>query len=632
MNSTILQSGQLCPVCDICNAKLPGPAQAESHYASRRHMNNLRLLQKELTQSTSSSSIQEPLDPRATMSDFEIPPVFQKPINASDGPFEIFDCDLCNLQMTKMELSKHVKEFPHCNLIALKTNLLNKGIDKPFYSLNNIKKSIHCTLCKIDMFSDQDCQMHFNGKNHLKNFNTWCHAQNSLKPAVSQLDLKNSNCGLNSINADNKYYTRAEHKRPENVSSVPSSENFKCYLCKMSIVRSKKNEHVKNFPHADLSVIRTQLIKMEKNAIKCNLCNAIMQTSQVVKSHFEGKGHVKNFNSWYAQQPVEDLCSRSKNKWYYCQVCSLNLDGTSDAANHYEGRSHLKRVAETNPNFDNLKLEGFVANLTQGNVVQNDLNLEETAKVKPPELFLRTQIFNEIEKLVQTLYFSKKVPYEVSLHHLKKINRDVEDIVKKHQKTNIHSSSEISDDKFVSSEGNDSTVENGFFVIESQDKSVETADNNEETSLNERNPEVIIDDPETVPEMLKIVNKEESCDKSISSEVNDATVEDEFLLLELRKQSSETANNSEKVPLDEKQTKAIIDDLETVPEIQRIVEIEKSRFKEDTCNLEVEILVEVEELLRQIEDPQAPFREILKYLKSFNEVLEDLSVLEREIL
>ncbi|XP_066138709.1 zinc finger protein 385B-like isoform X2 [Euwallacea fornicatus] len=707
MASTLFQSIQKDSECNICNAKLPGPSQAESHYTSARHMNNLLLYKKKIAQLASNSQHPKTLNSRTTMNTFDIPTVFQKPINVSNQYLNKFYCNLCNLKIpTMMEEAKHVKEFPHCSLVAMKTNLLNKGIDKEFYSLNSNKKSIHCILCNIDMSSDQDCNLHFNGNKHLKNFNIWCsdqQIQNFPKPAVNLLDSKNNNLNSHSIGA-NEHKNGAGQQRSKSVSSNLSSEIVNCHICKMSIVKSAKNEHMNNFPHIDLAAVKTQLLKMginktfcsyskERKTIKCTLCDVIMQDSQTVKSHFGGKGHVMKFNSWCAQQPVENL--QHANNWFHCNICTYDLDGTSDAVRHYEGKSHLKvakTLTQTKPNFDHLKLEGFVANLAQGNGVQNKLNVEETAKVTLPKLSLKTQIFNELEKLIQTLYFSKKVPYEVSLQHLKKINRDIEDIVKKHhQKKNIRSNCDISCEKSVYSEVKNRTIENEFFLTELKERSLEIANNSEEILLDEKQPETVInntktisemprivtsekfhdkslpsgvndstvqdfflidsqnqssetannsedtpldgeqaktviDDLETVPELLRVIKREGSCDKSIPLDVIDSTVKDKFLLLELKKQSFETANNSKETSLDEKQSET-----KTIPEILRIVEIAKSQIKQDTSNLEVEILTEIEELLKQIDDPKAPFREILKYLKTFNEVLEGFSVLEKEI-
>lgn len=59
--------------------------------------------------------------------------------------------------------------------------------------------------------------------------------------------------------------------------------------------------------------------------------------------------------------------------------------------------------------------------------MQEEQTKEASSPVSKSEA-IEAQLFQQVEKLVQTLYFSKTVPFDVALVYLKKINTEVAEL------------------------------------------------------------------------------------------------------------------------------------------------------------------------------------------------------------
>ncbi|XP_066244947.1 uncharacterized protein [Euwallacea similis] len=136
------------------------------------------------------------------------------------------------------------------------------------------------------------------------------------------------------------------------MASPESEEIIKCFVCDLDIYsRSEKDQHVQDFPHRELAMMRYNLIKMgidrkifnlikNKGYIICTLCNVVLQESHFVPNHLNGKTHIKKFGAWSKEQLLEKAPLEVDTMWYYCKSCNVRLDGTGDAEKHYESSSH----------------------------------------------------------------------------------------------------------------------------------------------------------------------------------------------------------------------------------------------------------------------------------------------------
>lgn len=70
------------------------------------------------------------------------------------------------------------------------------------------------------------------------------------------------------------------------------------------------------------------------------------------------------------------------------------------------------------------------------NISETKNLLPKNSKDNNADSKLKESVYEQLDKLIQTLYYSKKVPYEVSLQYLKKVNQQVEVIVKEHKSKN----------------------------------------------------------------------------------------------------------------------------------------------------------------------------------------------------
>ncbi|XP_057322901.1 zinc finger homeobox protein 2-like isoform X2 [Microplitis mediator] len=83
--------------------------------------------------------------------------------------------------------------------------------------------------------------------------------------------------------------------------------------------------------------------------LKCDLCNAVMNSTLQAKLHYDGKPHQKKV-SMYLNQSVKRIKSDTgtvntvtNNDWdSYCDVCKTWFTSQTDAAQHYAGKKHIR--------------------------------------------------------------------------------------------------------------------------------------------------------------------------------------------------------------------------------------------------------------------------------------------------
>lgn len=91
--------------------------------------------------------------------------------------------------------------------------------------------------------------------------------------------------------------------------------------------------------------------------LKCDLCNAVMNSTLQAKLHYQGKPHQKKVSMYLNQsakkQKIEDdqvTSSTTNNDWNtYCDVCKIWFTSQVDATQHYAGKKHMKAAFGTTP-------------------------------------------------------------------------------------------------------------------------------------------------------------------------------------------------------------------------------------------------------------------------------------------
>ncbi|XP_033219313.1 zinc finger protein 385B-like [Belonocnema kinseyi] len=83
--------------------------------------------------------------------------------------------------------------------------------------------------------------------------------------------------------------------------------------------------------------------------LKCDLCNAVMNSTLQAKRHYDGKPHQKKVSMFLNQNAKKlkaddgQVTSTTGNDWNsYCEICKTWFTSQMDAAQHYAGKKHIK--------------------------------------------------------------------------------------------------------------------------------------------------------------------------------------------------------------------------------------------------------------------------------------------------
>ncbi|XP_011308823.1 zinc finger protein 346 isoform X2 [Fopius arisanus] len=82
--------------------------------------------------------------------------------------------------------------------------------------------------------------------------------------------------------------------------------------------------------------------------LRCDLCNAVMNSTLQAKLHYEGKPHQKKV-SMFLNQSVKKLktdegpITTTSSDWSsYCDICKTWFTSQADASQHYAGKKHIR--------------------------------------------------------------------------------------------------------------------------------------------------------------------------------------------------------------------------------------------------------------------------------------------------
>ncbi|KAL1513333.1 hypothetical protein ABEB36_002754 [Hypothenemus hampei] len=302
--------------------------------------------------------------------------------------------------------------------------------------LHKLMTPSECQLCNAKLTTPTNTISHYNSLRHVNNAQKFL-----LQPAKATLS---------------------------NVTS-----EIPCYVCKEPITDSEKNHHITSFPHKELLNLKIELAKAEidkefwyltdgnndKVYVFCNLCNCELQATCSFNSHFKSAGHKQKYKNWLSEINIKKQKSKeiTKNP-YYCKECKKDLDGTADAKKHYNHPFHKNLPKQSTISTANQTANVFKESME---LLQNNLSIppqftsSNTYKSSHPNTSLsnisdeseemntsksddlKEQVFDELNKLVQKVYYSKIVPYELSLLYLKMINNHMDELGKQYSSTSV---------------------------------------------------------------------------------------------------------------------------------------------------------------------------------------------------
>lgn len=115
----------------------------------------------------------------------------------------------------------------------------------------------------------------------------------------------------------------------------------------------RKIDNVDGIEDAQLVACAQKELAALMEPLKCNLCNAIMNSPPQAKLHYEGKPHQKKV-SMFLNQSVKKIkgdngqinCTSAAKDWdSHCEICKAWFTSQIDAQQHFSGKKHIKAMA-----------------------------------------------------------------------------------------------------------------------------------------------------------------------------------------------------------------------------------------------------------------------------------------------
>ncbi|XP_033336535.1 zinc finger protein 346 [Megalopta genalis] len=110
----------------------------------------------------------------------------------------------------------------------------------------------------------------------------------------------------------------------------------------------RKNEFIDPAQDAEKVASAQRELSALMKPLKCDLCNAVMNSTLQAKLHYDGKPHQKKVSMFLNQsvkkQKTEDgQVTSTTNDWQnYCDICKTWFTSQTDATQHYAGKKHIR--------------------------------------------------------------------------------------------------------------------------------------------------------------------------------------------------------------------------------------------------------------------------------------------------
>ncbi|XP_050295721.1 putative autophagy-related protein 11 isoform X1 [Anthonomus grandis grandis] len=522
--------------------------------------------------------------------------------------------------------------------------------------LNNLMLITGCNVCN-KKFTEPLLD------NALQHYKTQVH-----QSAVYRWSVRSTTSSLQSLDGSDDlqtsvfcYICEKNFLKSERNIHVKSFPHFELELIKQSLV--KKGIILNFWSHYE-------------NGFLCKLCDAKITGYSQYEGHFNSVYHKHRLEEWIVSNTVTSFKFQpsfiERSKWFYCHICNKSLDGTFNALGHYTGTVHLglaskycnicgfnaiselslashkkekhykqsavlKSTTFTSPRPANGNQTSSSNSVTSKPSVISSLAIKNLPLLNNPSCSkdnvetlseqsnlesdnknknLKEQVFNQLQKLVQKLYYSKTVPYEYGLEYLKKINKEVDQLSKKIAATTQCSESETTASDVAYNKEADIAIhsaecsQNAFTPIE-----------NDRTELTNNCPKDVNVPTEQIL-ALPLVTKVES-NSEFPTVINKPALKES---IELDSDESETLleyTNSKKKT---KKAETISDLLEDI--LERKYEVQAENH--NVATIENNVLNEIEILLRKIDHDDVPLHAALQCLEKYNLELEKKDFIQND--
>ncbi|XP_076292635.1 zinc finger protein 346 [Lasioglossum baleicum] len=110
----------------------------------------------------------------------------------------------------------------------------------------------------------------------------------------------------------------------------------------------RKNEFIDPAQDAEKVASAQRELSALMKPLKCDLCNAVMNSTLQAKLHYDGKPHQKKVSMFLNQsvkkQKTDDgQVTSTTNDWQnYCDICKTWFTSQTDATQHYAGKKHIR--------------------------------------------------------------------------------------------------------------------------------------------------------------------------------------------------------------------------------------------------------------------------------------------------
>ncbi|CAH1127402.1 unnamed protein product [Ceutorhynchus assimilis] len=334
-------------------------------------------------------------------------------------------------------------------------------------ALNKVVTTTQCKLCGVKMDNSSAQKSHLSSKRHKDNVTLF---KKKIQQKVSS-NLENARPVKVHIPPKAKPFnckacSRSFGAQPDldNHNSTESHlRNVECYCSICCLLMQRKAdlwEHLKTERHnSNLATLGyppingkySPFCKTLANGLEyrmysdyCYICETKFLTTELSVGHYTSLDHEKAAELWlekYCNVPSkqevvsESMPKKSKESKLAPRFLELGQQNILSENQQQAPKEDLepdlsskvsKSLEESKPKSPNYC--DIATNMTE-----NAQSSIATTATKQENLndsgSLKNKVFLELEKLVQKLYYSKEVPYNVGLNYLKKINKEVDEII-----------------------------------------------------------------------------------------------------------------------------------------------------------------------------------------------------------
>ncbi|KAH1015195.1 uncharacterized protein LOC109533950 isoform X1 [Dendroctonus ponderosae] len=356
--------------------------------------------------------------------------------------------------------------------------------------IQKVCTSLFCQLCDVKITSLSVERSHYSCKRHLEEVALYrselLREWSTKKAQISLYSVKATNAGITASKKSLQAVGSDQYEIPKRINSPGPSVANQCSVCNTSFSAEHDfKEHMQMYPHQQLAKLKSDLVKkgilneywtVDANGyVICCICNAQLQTSNSMQLHMNTNRHNQMFQFWCSLFTADKT-----DEQFYCKTCNTKLHGASEAKKHYSTDVHIRHAQNisatssiqqkhevkvssanhdpptptlppertdkhhednsmTNPKKPSFCSPELGANQVKDTATNNSIVCNtkspdtKTEECREPLSLskLKQEVFNELDRLVQKLYYSNTVPYIVSLEYLKRINREVDELAKK---------------------------------------------------------------------------------------------------------------------------------------------------------------------------------------------------------